>query len=465
MKLHFFGAARQVTGSSVGLESGDLRVLVDCGLFQERPALDRNWEPFGFEPETVDSVLLTHAHLDHCGRIPRLVAQGFGGTILATSATTDLAKISLLDSAHIQEEDAAFKRWRHRREGRQGPHPEIPLYTVSDAERCFPHFEPVAYDAPVSLDRRTTVRFREAGHILGSSMIDLETREDGRPPKRVVFSGDIGPWDKPLMRDPSVFEAAEVVVMESTYGDREHADPGPVDEMLAEVIRSTAARGGKVVIPAFAMERAQEVLYYLGRLLRDVRIPELPVFLDSPMAVEVTRIFSRYPSYLDEEARALLRVGKNPLEFPGLRHIRTVEESKAVNRLERPCVILAGSGMATAGRVKHHLANLIERPSSTILFVGYQAPQTLGRLILDGAAEVRILGRTLKVRARVARINGFSGHAGRSDLLRWLGAFRRRPTTVFLGHGEESTTLAFAAELGGEGWSVVVPRSGEVFDV
>lgn len=465
MKLHFFGAARQVTGSSFGLESKDLRILVDCGLYQERPSLDRNWEAFGFEPETVDSVLLTHAHIDHCGRIPRLVAQGFGGTILATAATTDLAKITLLDSAHIQEEDAAFKRRRHRREGRQGPHPEIPLYTVADAERSFPHFEAVAYDAPTRLDRRTTARFRDAGHILGSAMIELEFREDGGPPRRIVFSGDIGPWNKPLMRDPSVFESADVVVMESTYGDRDHADPAPVDEMLAEVVRSTAARGGKVVIPAFAMERAQEVLYYLGRLLREVRIPQLPVFLDSPMAVEVTRIFSRYPSYLDDEAKALLRTGKNPLEFPGLRLVRTVEESKAINRLEGPSLILAGSGMATAGRVKHHLANMIERPSSTVLFVGYQAPQTLGRLILDGAAEVRILGRMYKVLARVARVNGFSGHAGRSDLLRWLAAFRSRPRAVFLGHGEEPTTLAFAAELEAEGWPVVVPRPGDVFDV
>ncbi|MBM3295897.1 MAG: MBL fold metallo-hydrolase, partial [Candidatus Aminicenantes bacterium] len=264
-----------------------------------------------------------------------------------------------------------------------------------------------------------------------------------------------------LMGDPSVIDRADIVVMESTYGDRDHKDPVPVDEMLAEVVRSTAARGGNVVIPVFAMERAQQLLYYLGRLRREVRIPEIPVFLDSPMAVEVTAVFQRHPTYLDEEAKSLIRSGRNPLDFPGLRLIRTPAESKAINTLGKPCLILAGSGMATAGRVKHHLVFNIERPESTVLFVGYQAPQTLGRHILEGAEEVRILGRTVKVRARVARINGFSGHADREDLRRWLRAFRHKPKTVFLTHGEEAATLAFADGLRREGWNVVVPRPGE----
>jgi len=465
MRILFFGAARQVTGSCYGLETGDLRLLVDCGLYQERSYLDRNWEDIGFEAETVEALLLTHAHLDHCGRIPRLVLRGFSGPILTTAATAELAKITLLDSASIQEEDAAYKRKRHQKEGRQGPHPEIPLYTVEDAERSFPLFEPLAYEAPARLSRGATVRFRDAGHILGSAMLEIEARENGGPPKRLVFSGDIGPWGKPLMRDPSVFDRADVVVMETTYGDRNHEDPAPVDEILAETIRSTAARGGKILVPVFAMERAQEVLYYLGRLRREVRIPEIPVFLDSPMAVEVTQVFRKFPTYLDEEARGMILSGNSPIEFPGLHLVRTTQESKAINGLKRPCVILAGSGMATAGRIKHHLAFNIEQPESTILFVGYQAPQTLGRLILGGAATVRIFGQTRTVRARVVNINGFSGHAGRQDLLRWLGAFRRRPEKLFLVHGEEETTLAFAAGLEADGWPVVVPRYGEAYEI
>jgi metallo-beta-lactamase family protein len=295
-------------------------------------------------------------------------------------------------------------------------------------------------------------------------MIDFLAGENGRDPCRIVFSGDIGQWDTPLMRDPSVFDRADVVIMESTYGDRDHDDPGPVDELLAEAVRTTSARGANLVVPVFAIERAQQVLYYLARLRSELRIPEVPVFLDSPMAVEVTRIFDRYPSYLDEETNRLIRSGKNPLEFPGLRLVPTVEESKALNRLTVPAVILAGSGMATGGRIKHHLTYNIERAESTILFVGYQARGTLGRIILDGAPEVRIFGRMFKVRARVIQINGLSGHAGRRDLRRWLGFFRERPQKLFLCHGEEGAALAFAAELEREGWAAVVPRYGEAYE-
>jgi metallo-beta-lactamase family protein len=461
MEIRFLGADRQVTGSCYALEASGRRFLVDCGLYQERSFLDRNWEPFPIPPDSIDDLLLTHAHLDHCGLIPRLVTQGFSGRILATPATIDLAKIVLLDSANIQEEDAAYKRKRHAREGRPGPHPEIPLYTVQDAERSFPFFEPVAYGRPVKPAKGFTAVFHDAGHILGAAMLDLRVQEKSGDPRRIVFSGDMGPWDKPLVRDPSVFDKADIVVMESTYGDRDHDDPGRIDDLLAETIVSTAARGGNVVIPVFAMERAQEVLYYLARLVRENRIPRLPVFLDSPMAIEVVQVFKRYPALLDEEAKELIRAGRPLLEFPGLRLTKSTQESKAINRLEAPCVILAGSGMATAGRIKHHLLGNIGRAASTVLFVGYQAPGTLGRQILDGAAEVRILGQILKVRARIAKINGFSGHAGRRDLRRWLASFREKPERLFLCHGEESTSLAFAAELEAEGWPVTVPRFGD----
>ncbi len=464
MKIRFLGGIRQVTGSKFYLETPDSRVLVDCGLYQERPYLSRNWQPFPVPPEDIESILLTHAHLDHCGYIPRLSADGFKGRILATPPTAELARIILLDSAHIQEEDAAFKKKRHAKEGRKGPHPEIPLYTIGDAEHAILAFEPVAYEKRIVLGRRTSVVFHDAGHILGSSMLQVESGE-GAAVRRIVFSGDIGRWDSPLVQDPSVFSRADYVVMESTYGDRDHEDPEPIESLLARIINETAGIGGKVLMPVFAMERAQEVLYYLGKLLRAKRIPPLPVIMDSPMAVEITKVFERYPSYLDEEAKAIVRSGRSLFQFPGLRLTPTMADSKAVNDMEGPAVILAGSGMATGGRIKHHLKYNSGRPDTTVLFVGYQAQGTLGRIILDGAKEIRLFGAMLPVRARIVRITGFSAHAGKRELRRWLNAFDVRPRKLFIAHGDENVSLAFAAELRSEGWRAVVPRYGEEFDL
>jgi metallo-beta-lactamase family protein len=465
MRLTFLGANRQVTGSSTLLETDGLRLLVDCGLYQERPFLDRNWEAFPVPPADLDACLLTHAHLDHCGRLPCLVRQGFAGPIRSTAATADVARIVLLDAAHIQEEDAAFKRKRHAREGRKGPHPEIPLYTVAEARAALPLFAPSDYDAPVALGGSTTAVFRDAGHILGSSMIEVRSGQ-GREGRSIVFSGDIGQPDKPLVRDPSRFEEADAVVMESTYGDRDHHDPAAVEEELARIVNETAARGGNLVIPVFAVERAQEVLYVLGRLLAAKRIPRLLTILDSPMAVEVTGLFGRHRAILDEEARALFRSGQNPLSFPGLKLFRTVEESKTVNAIRGSCIILAGSGMATAGRIKHHLLANIERPESTVLFVGYQSRGTLGRLIVEGRPQVRIYGRMLSVQARIERIDGFSGHAGRRDLLDWLRSFRHPPRRLFIVHGEDEAAEALAAGIRRDrGWDPIIPNFGEAFDV
>ncbi|MCX6565277.1 MAG: MBL fold metallo-hydrolase [Candidatus Aminicenantes bacterium] len=464
MKIRFIGADRQVTGSKYFFETDDRRLLVDCGLYQERAFLDRNWKAFPVRPEEIDLMLLTHAHLDHCGYIPRLVADGFKGRILATAATAELARIILLDSAHIQEEDAAFKKKRHAKEGRSGPHPEIPLYTVEDVEQAVLSFESVAYDKRIALGRRTSVTFRDAGHILGSAMLDLESGE-GDSVRRIIFSGDIGRWDSPLVRDPSVFGRADYIVMESTYGDRNHEDPEPIESLLTRFINETAGRKGKVVVPVFAMERAQELLYYLGKLIRIKRIPPLPVFLDSPMAVEVTQVFNRYPSYLDEEAKTVIRSGQSLFEFPGLHLTPTMVESKAINRVEGPAIILAGSGMATGGRIKHHLEWNIGRPEATVLFVGYQAQGTLGRLILDGAKEIRLFGGMVPVKARVVRIAGFSAHAGKNELHRWLNAFVVRPRRLFVCHGDEKISLGFAGELQAEGWTTVVPHYLEEFDL
>lgn len=465
MKIRFLGAAGQVTGSRYFLEAAGMKVLVDCGLYQERPYLARNWEPFPVPPDEIDVTLLTHAHLDHSGYIPRLVKEGFSRRILATGPSIELAEIVLLDTAHIQEEDAAFKLKRHKREGRIGPHPEIPLYTVEDARRSFAAFESVAYLQPVRLNDGLTVRFHDAGHILGSSMLSLEVRENGRP-RRVIFSGDIGQWNHPLVHDPSVFDFADFVVMESTYGDRTHDDPAGIEVMLERIINETVGLGGNVLIPVFALERAQELLFYLGNLIRAGRVPRLPVFLDSPMATEVTKVFAHYPAYLDPEAVRALQSGRQPFDFPGLKVITSIEESKAVNNVKRPCVIMAGSGMCTGGRIKHHLSLNIQRPESTVLFVGYQAAGTLGRQILEKRPEVRINGQILRTKARIAQIQGFSGHADRDDLLRWLETFRTAPMRLFLTHGEEEASLSLAAFLANEKrWQVTVPRYKEIFDL
>jgi metallo-beta-lactamase family protein len=457
MNLTFLGAARQVTGSCYFLETHGLKLLIDCGLHQERPFLDRNWNPFPVPPGDIDLLLLTHAHLDHSGLIPKLVREGFSGTILATAATADLLSIALMDSARIQEEDAAYKKKRHRKEGRSGTHPEIPLYTVEDVQRTMPLVEEVAYEEDLAIAEGLTVRFRDAGHILGSAMIEVAGRENGGP-RSVVFSGDIGQWDKPFVRDPSVFEKADYVIMESTYGDRDHEDPKSIDELLGETVRETVRAGGNVVIPTFAIERAQELMFYLSRLVREKLIPAVPVFLDSPMAREITEAFRRHPEDLDEDARRLFASGQSPFDFPGLTIVRTIEESKAINSVRGSAIIMAGSGMCTGGRIKHHLLWNLARPESTVLFVGYQARETLGRQILEHRTPVRVLGQSVPVRARVAKINGFSAHADRKALARWLNALRTPPRRLFVNHGDAEVALRFAEQVRRErGWAVDVP--------
>jgi len=465
LKLKFFGANRQVTGSCTLLEASDLRLLIDCGLFQEREYLGRNWASFPVPPESIDILFLSHVHLDHSGLIPKLVKEGFKGPIITTRPTMDMLPIVLLDAARIQEEDAAYKRKRHKREGRKGPYPEIPLYTAEDAESVFPLVQDKPYGKVIPINGHGKVRFHDAGHILGSAIVEVTLQEDGRQ-ETVLFSGDIGQWNRPLMQDPTVFEHADYVVVESTYGDREHEDPVDVDRMLSKTINDTVARGGNVIIPTFAIERAQELLYHLGRLSRQDRIPFLMTFLDSPMAMDITKVFMQYQDYLDSETQELIREGKNPFEFPGLRLTRTVVESKSINSIKGSCIIMAGSGMCTGGRIKHHLVQNISRPESTILFVGYQAKGTLGRQILDGKSEVRILGKTFPVRARVSQIQGFSAHAGRKDLLHWLDSFRSPPACLFLTHGEKEASRSLSEYIRREkGWRVAIPRYADEWEL
>lgn len=460
MQLTFRGANQQVTGSQYCLEVAGRRVLVDCGLFQEREHLDRNWADWPWPPHEVSAVLLTHIHTDHSALLPRLVRDGFRGPIYATDPTCDLAEIVLRDSARIQSEDADYKRRRHAKEGRHGRFPEQPLYDERDAERTLPRFRPVKYLRPLEVHDGLTVTFHDAGHVLGSAMLTVEATENGRT-RRIVFSGDIGQWHRPLIRDPSLLTAADYLAMESTYGDRDHDGRGDVEGQLGEVIRTTAERGGKVVIPTFAVERAQELMYHISRLVHSNAIPDIPIYLDSPMAVDVTEIFRQHPECFDAETHRLFASGEPPLRFPGLTLVRSTIDSQAINRYGGPCVIMASSGMCNAGRIKHHLRHQIGKPENTILFVGYQAHGTLGRQILEGAEDVRILGRSFRVRADVQQITGFSGHADRTGLLHWLSAFRAPPRQVFLTHGERDVSLAFADLVREKfGWNVSVPEYG-----
>jgi metallo-beta-lactamase family protein len=461
VKLQFLGAARQVTGSQYYFEADGARLLVDCGMYQEREFLARNWEPCPVRLRDVQALLLTHAHVDHCGLAPKLVRDGFHGPIITTSASADLVELVLRDSAEIQVEDAAFKEKRHRKEGRVGERPIKPLYTPADVDRTLPLIEGVAYDRPVRINDHVHAVFHDAGHILGSAMIELRVTDHGQP-RRVVFTGDLGQWDRPIVRNPTIFTEADYVVMESTYGDRVHESHESIESQLERAITETVAAGGKMIVPIFAIERAQELIYYLNRLLQADRIPAVPVFLDSPMAADVNEIFRRHRECFDAEAQEMTANGGSLLQFPSLHVLRTVQESMSVNAMKGPAIIMATSGMCTAGRIKHHLAHHIGNPACTILFVGYQAQGTLGRQILDGNREVRIHGILRWVRAQVRQIQGISGHADRKGLLKWLGYFRRPPRQLFITHGEPEASLSLAEAVRTTlGWNVCVPEYRE----
>lgn len=465
MKLTFLGANRQVTGSRYCLEANGKRVMIDCGLVQERKFQDRNWERCAIDPESFDAMLVTHAHIDHIGLIPKFVKDGFDAPIYATHPTVALADVMLRDSAKIQTEDAAYKKRRHQKERRRGRHPEVPLYVVNDVVRTMPLFHGVNYLEPTLITDGITATWHDAGHILGSAMIEITVTEEGQR-RTIIFSGDIGQPGKPLIQDPSYFEHADYVVMESTYGERDHVASGNVESELQDIIRDTSSRGGNVVIPVFAVERAQELMYHISRLVHADRIPDIPIFLDSPMASDVTNIFRKHREWLDEETWELIRSDEPPLRFPGLKITRSTEDSMAINRMTTPCIILAPAGMCNAGRIKHHLRLNIGRDESTILFVGHQAEGTLGRRILDGHREVRIHGRTRRVYAKIRSIDGLSAHADRHGLIDWLSHLKAPPRRLFLTHGEEGASLALARTIEDRlGWEATVPEYGTVFDL
>lgn len=446
MKVKILGAAGNVTGSKFLLDTGKSRIMVDCGLYQERGLKDRNWHEFPVAPSSIDSILLTHAHLDHCGYLPKIVREGFKGKIFCTEPTSEIVKITLLDSGKIQEEDALKKKNRHERQGVKKEHPVEPLYTAQDAEQVFPLLQGLPYKKSFEAAEGVTVSFHDAGHILGASMIELAAKENGNT-RKIIFSGDIGRWNKPVLCDPSLFEEADTVFMESTYGNRVHETEEEAGAALARVVNETSDRGGNIVIPTFAIERTQELLFFLSRFLKEDVIPHLLVFVDSPMAINVTEVFKKYPEYFDDETRELIKKGNSPFDFPMLELTRTSDESKAINHIKGSSIIMAGSGMCTGGRIKHHLIGNITRPESTIAFVGYQAKGTLGREILGKPEKVRILGNYYPVRAVIENIGGFSAHADKNDLLRWVEGFKKPPGKIFVIHGEEEASKNFAAVL------------------
>jgi metallo-beta-lactamase family protein len=463
IKLTFLGGAKTITGSRYLVEANNARFLIDCGLFQERQYLERNWLPFPILPSTLNAILLTHAHLDHCGLVPRLVKEGFKNPIYCTSATAEIAEITLMDAAKLQVEDAEFKRRRHERESRKGPYPEIPLYTVDDAKATSPLLSSVDYEEMIGIGDGIEATFYDAGHILGSSMIKIRIKQDNEE-RTIIFSGDIGRWGRPILNDPTLFEEADYVLVESTYGDRVLSNPEESASAFAKVINTTMQNKGNIVIPSFALERTQEVLYHLNRLLMQNFIPHVMVFVDSPMAVSITDVFEHHAELFDEEMLELIHQGDSPFHFSGLHLVRTINESKAINHVAGTIIIIAGSGMCTGGRIKHHLVENISRPESTILFVGYQAEGTLGRQIIDGATQVRILGQNHTVQARIAQIDGFSSHADQSQLLRWLSGFKRQPRRLFVTHGETKTAEYFTNLVKEKmGWSVVAPGYRDEF--
>lgn len=473
MKITFLGAAKTVTGSNFLVEAVGKKFLVDCGMYQGKATQEKdNEDPFQFNPAEIDFMLLTHAHIDHSGRIPKLYIDGYKNPIIATKATCDLCTIMLPDSGHIQEMEI---EWRNKKRKREGKEPLPPLYTAKQATDSLELFQPVAYDTIIEIDENIKVRFNDAGHMLGSSIIEIWVTEEGQT-KKAVFTGDIGNNDIPLLSSPTMIESADYLIMESTYGSRLHIRNDDKAELFLNIVSETLDRGGTVVIPSFAVGRTQEIVYELNKLKekRDdeefikkyEKLMKAPVFVDSPLAISATEIFRENQELFDYDVQEAMQKGDNPLEFPGLQFTRTADESKALNESTIPSIIISASGMCEVGRIKHHLKHNIWNPKNTILFVGYQAKGTLGDKIVNGAKSVKIFGEEIAVNARIEYIEGYSGHADQEGLLNFIYSFIKKPKHIFLVHGEsEAQEILQNKILENTNIPVTIPEFGETYEI
>lgn len=475
MDITFFGAARHVTGSCTLVTCNGISIMIDCGLAQGKDQKDMGTD-LAFDPALIDILLLTHAHIDHSGRIPQMVKDGFKGQIWATNATAKLCEIMLADSAHIQESEA---EWINRKSKRAGKKTSEPLYTMKDAVKSLEYFHSCDYKEVINLSDGISCRFVDAGHLLGSASVELWLLEDGIR-RKLVFSGDIGNFDQPIINDPDYLDDADIVIMESTYGDRVHVKPeGAVGSNvptivrareLAEIVKTTFDRGGNVVIPSFAVGRTQEILYLCRYIIDHNLLPEykdFPVFVDSPLSVKATEIFaSSIQGYYDEEAMEIINRGENPILFPSLTTIIDVEQSRGLNNIQTPKVLISSSGMCDAGRIKHHLKHNLWRSECTVLFSGYQANGTLGRSILDGARHVTIFGEQIDVKCEIKKLNGISGHADQDGLIAWIKSFKKEPKQIFINHGEAEVAQFFASYVMKElGINTYAPKEFESFSL
>ncbi|MFQ9501105.1 MAG: MBL fold metallo-hydrolase RNA specificity domain-containing protein [Clostridia bacterium] len=473
MKITFLGATKIVTGSNFLVEAAGKKFLVDCGLYQGKAELEeQNYREFDYNPAEIDFMLLTHAHIDHSGRIPKLYNDGFKGPIYAHKATCDLCQIMLPDSGHIQEMEA---EWKNKKRIRKGQPTRGPLYTAEDALKCMEIFVPVKYDEIIQVSENIYVRFNDAGHMLGSSTIEIWAKEDGKETK-AVFSGDLGNNDIPLLSEPTMIDNCDYLVMESTYGSRLHIRNDQKAELFLKIVSETIDNGGTVVIPSFAVGRTQEILYEINKIkenrhdeefLREYRtLMKVPVYVDSPLAISATQVFKENMDLFEDEVKEEMERGNNPLEFPGLKFTQTADESKALNESNEPSIIISASGMCDVGRIKHHLKHNIWNPKSTILFVGYQAPGTLGYEIVNGAKKVTIFGEEFAVNARIEYIEGYSGHADQEGLMNFVYSFYNKPKHIFLVHGEEESQEVLRNKiLENTGIGVTIPEYGETYQL
>lgn len=473
MKITFLGATKTVTGSNYLVEAAEKKFLVDCGMWQGKAELEEeNFQEFDFNPAEIDFMILTHAHIDHSGRIPKLYKEGFKNKIYAHKATCDLCALMLPDSGHIQEMEV---EWKNRKRIRKGEEPREPLYTAEQAARCLEIFEPTKYDEIIDVTPEIHVRFNDAGHMLGSSIVEIWVDEDNQS-KKIVFTGDIGNNDNPILAQPTMIEDADYLVMESTYGSRLHIRNDQKAELFLDVVSETIDKKGTVVIPSFAVGRTQEILYELNKIKETKNdekfikkyetLMKAPVYVDSPLAISATEVFKENTNLFDDEIKEEILRGDNPLEFPNLKFTKTADESKALNEDPTPSIIISASGMCEVGRIKHHLKHNLWNPNSTILFVGYQAPGTLGHSIVNGAKKVKIFGEEIAVNARIEYIEGYSGHADQEGLMNFIYSFRNKPKQIFLVHGEEESQEVLEQKIQDEtGLPVIIAQYGETYDL